>query len=310
MILALLAVALPGLFWDQGPETAAVLERAGIEQIYVAPSRQDAWQGQSKIELHVVDIEQATKLEAPGVNFRMNRASATRSPWVTANGWQILLSPGKLFRYEVEGSASALAAAEAFAYGTPAVIAADEAGLEPLGRMLRFLRGLEQPDLPQFADIGVVRDSSSETAELMNLLSRGNLLYRIVEAPDPKLKLNVRLGTPEYPIEQAAEPHVLAAEVRANLTDAKRSLRIYGSTVVVARVAGDAARLRVHLINYAGAERPVGGIRVRVLGRYSRQRIAAEGVESPQLIDVRVLEDATEFTLPEMKTYAVVDLYR
>jgi hypothetical protein len=103
---------------------------------------------------------------------------------------------------------------------------------------------------------------------------------------------------------------VLAAKVRSNLTDAKRSLRIYGSTVVVARVAGDAARLRVHLINYAGAERPVGGIRVRVLGRYSRQRIAAEGVESPQLIDVRVLEDATEFTLPEMKTYAVVDLYR
>jgi hypothetical protein len=144
----------------------------------------------------------------------------------------------------------------------------------------------------------------------MNLMSRGNLLYRIVEAPDPKLKLNVKLGTPEYPVAQAAEPHVLAAKVRSNLTDERRSLRIYGSTVVVARVVGDARRLRVHLINYAGGERPVNGIRVRVLGRYSRQKIAAAGVEGARLADVRVLEDATEFTLPEMKVYAVVDLFR
>jgi hypothetical protein len=131
-----------------------------------------------------------------------------------------------------------------------------------------------------------------------------------VEAPDPRLKLNVKLGTPEYPTEQAAEPHLLAAKVRSNLTDEKRSLRIYGSTVVVARVAGDAERLRVHLLNYAGAERPVNGIRVRVLGRYSQQKIAIAGVEAPRLADVRVSEDATEFTLPEMKVYAVVDLYR
>jgi hypothetical protein len=64
------------------------------------------------------------------------------------------------------------------------------------------------------------------------------------------------------------------------------------------------------LINYAGGERPVNGIRVRVLGRYSRQKIAAAGVEGARLADVRVLEDATEFTLPEMKVYAVVDLFR
>jgi hypothetical protein len=142
------------------------------------------------------------------------------------------------------------------------------------------------------------------------MLSRKNLLYRAVDAPDPALKLNVQLGTPEYPVEQAAEPHVLAEKVRSNLTDEKRSLRIYGSTVVVGRVVGDRERLRLHLLNYAGSDRPVNGIRVRLLGRYSRQELAAAGVEDPRLIDVRVLEDATEFTLPEMKTYAVVDLYR
>lgn len=310
MILALLAVALPGVFWDQGPQTAAALERAGIEQIYVAASRQDAWRGHAKIKVQQVEIEKATKLATPGVNFRMNRASATRSPWVTANGWAMLRSPEALFFYETEGPVSALAAAEAFAYGARAVITADDKGLEPLGGMLEFLRGLEQPELPPFADIGVVDDGSSETGELMNLISRGNLLYRIVEAPDPSLKLNVKLGTPEYPVAQAAEPHVLAAKVRTNLTDEKRSLRIYGSTVVVARVVGDAGRLRVHLINYAGGERPVSGIRVRVLGRYAQQKIVAAGVEGARLADVRVLEDATEFTVPEMKIYAVVDLSR
>jgi hypothetical protein len=145
---------------------------------------------------------------------------------------------------------------------------------------------------------------------MLNMLTRGNLLFRIVQAPDPSLKLNVRLGTPEYSREQAATPHLLAAMVRSNLTDEKRSLRVYGSTVVVARMMGDAARLRVHLLNYGGEERPINGIRVRVLGRYSQQKIAAAGVSDPQLVDVRVREDATEFSIPEMKVYAVVDLFQ
>jgi len=310
MMLVVLAVALPGLYWDQGPETAAVLERAGIEQVFVPPARQQAWQGRPGIEVQPADLQQATKLAEPGVQFQMNRASATRSPWITANGWEILRSPAALFQYEAKGPAAELAAAEAFAYGARAVIATDEAGLEPLSLMLRFLRGLEQPELPPFADIGVIDDGSFETGELMTMLARGNLLFRIVDAPDPNLKLNVKLGTPEYPTEQAAEPHVLAAKVRSKLSDEKRSLRIYGSTIVVARVVGGAERLRLHLLNYAGAARPVNGIRVRVLGRYSRQKIAASGVDDPRLSDVRVSEDATEFTLPEMKVYAVVDLYR
>jgi hypothetical protein len=310
MIVALLAVALPGLFWDQGPETAAVLERAGIEQIFVPAARQQAWQGHSGIDVQTAELQSATKLAEPGVEFRMNRASATRSPWITANGWEMLRTPTALFHYEVKGPAAELAAAEAFAYDGRALISTDEAGLEPLGRMLRFLRGLDRPELPAFADIGVIDDGSPETGELLTMLARGNLLYRTVDAPDPSLKLNVRLGTPEYPTEEAAEPHALAAKVRSNLTDEKRSLRIYGSTVVVARVVGDAARLRLHLLNYSGAQRPVNGIRVRVLGRYSQQKVAAADVDDARLTDVRVSEDATEFTLPEMKVYAVVDLFR
>jgi hypothetical protein len=309
MILALLAVALPGLYWNQGPETAAALKGAGIEQIFVAPEQQQAWQGRG-IDVQTADLQKATTLAEPGVQFRMNRASATRSPWITANGWEILRSPAALFHYEAKGPAAELAAAEAFAYGARALISTDEAGVEPLGRMLAFLRRQEQVDLPPFADIGVIDDGSMETGELLTMLSRGNLLYRTVEKPDPGLKLNVQLGTPDYPTEQAAEPHVLAAKVRSNLTDEKRSLRIYGTTVVVARVVGGPQRLRLHLLNYAGAQRPLSGVRVRVLGKYSQQKVAAGGVESPHLIDVRVSGDATEFTLPEMNVYAIVDLFR
>ena len=35
MLLLMLAAALPGLFWEQGPETAGALKTAGIECIAV-----------------------------------------------------------------------------------------------------------------------------------------------------------------------------------------------------------------------------------------------------------------------------------
>lgn len=310
MIAALLAALLPGVYWVQGPESAGVLKRAGIEQIYVSAEQQQAWREQSTIDVQVADLKNATKLAEPGVQFQMNRASATRAPWVTTNAAQILRSPAALFSYEIKGAGVELAAAEAFAFGAKAVIATDQAGLEPLGRMRKFLRALDEAELQPMADIGVIDDGSPESADMMALLARGNLLFRIVKAPDPDLKLNIQLGTTEYPRTEAAEPHKLAARIRSQLTDEKRSLRIYGSAVVVARVAGDANRLRVHLLNYAGAARPVNGIRVRVLGRYERQQISAAGVDRAALVDVRVREDATEFSVPEMKAYAVVDLFR
>jgi hypothetical protein len=64
------------------------------------------------------------------------------------------------------------------------------------------------------------------------------------------------------------------------------------------------------LLNYAGAERKVDGLRVRVLGRYPNHRIAAAGSPGEQLLDYTLEPDATEFTLPELKTFAVIDLSR
>jgi hypothetical protein len=54
----------------------------------------------------------------------------------------------------------------------------------------------------------------------------------------------------------------------------------------------------------------VDGIRVRVLGSYPKHRVAAAGIPQADVIDFTSDADATEFTLPELRTYAVVDLSR
>jgi hypothetical protein len=144
----------------------------------------------------------------------------------------------------------------------------------------------------------------------MNLMIRGNLLFRLVPAPDRRLKVNVKLGAKEYPIEDAKNPGTVAHLVRANLGDEKRSLRVYGSDVVVARLTASNGKARLHLLNYAGANRKVDGIRVRVLGEYSKHELRVAGGAGAELQDYNVEAGATEFTLPELRTYAVIDLSR
>ena len=248
----------------------------------------------------------AVRLPVPKVEYRINEASASRSPWIDANGWQILRAPARRFYYEMPAASVALAAAEAFAYGAKADIHTDAEGVATFNRILQFLREIPERDLPALANIGVIDDGSEDTGELMNLLSRRNLLYRIVTAADPHLDLNIRLGSKEYPKSEAADPSGLAQKIRAELTDEKRLLRVYGSEVVIARLVGTGDRVRIHLLNYAN--RPVTGLRVRVLGDYPDWQVAAFDKPDLKLEDFRSADGATEFTVPEMSTYAVIDL--
>ena len=306
----LLAAAIPMLYWDAAPDTAAALRDAGIRNIAVAPARLAGWKDLAGVAAVAVDPASAIKLPAPTVNYRINEATATRAPWLVANGWKYVRKPSAQFYVEAPGKQSALAAAEAFCYGAHAVVHTDAAGLKPLAEMLNFLRGIGGDDLPAVADIGYIDDDSAASGEVMNLLVRDNLLFRLVKEPDRNLRLNVKLGTPEYPLTDARNPNTIAHLVRTNLTDEKRSVRIYGSAVVVARLTGEGGKARLHLLNYGGADRNVQGIRVRVLGRFPTHRLALAGAPGAELLDYSVEPDATEFTLPELRTYAVIDLTR
>jgi hypothetical protein len=310
MMLLLAAAILPQLFWDAPPDTASVLRDANIRQIVVPASRAAAWRDAAGIDVEIGSLAGAVKAEAPSVDYRANEATASRSPWISSNGWQFLRLPHARFVYEAKGEEAALAAAEAFCYGVNAMIRSDETGLKPLGGMLGFLRQVPGDRLPAVADIGFQDDGSDDAGEVMNLMVRDNLLIRIVSAPDPALKLNVRLGSKEFPAADAEDPSRMAHLIRAALTDNRRSVRVYGSLVVVARLERSANGLRVHLLNYAGAARKVDGVRVRVLGKFPGHVLMAEGSPGLKLMDYQVDSEATEFTLPELKTYAVVDLSR
>jgi hypothetical protein len=249
----------------------------------------------------------AVKLNEPRVQYRNNEASATRSPWIDANGWRILRLPGKKFVYQVKGEAAALAAAEAFTYDTDAVISADPPGATAFAKMLEFLKTVPSAELAPVADFGVVDDGSDATGELLNLLTRMNLLYKIEKSPDRGFHVNVRLGTKEYPPEDAQNPSVAAHKIRSQIGDDNRSLRVYGTEVVVGRLMTGPRQARVFLLNYSN--RPVLGMRVRIRGAYSKGELRDSGIPDANLADLTEDGPATEFTVPELRVFAVIDLH-
>jgi hypothetical protein len=238
---------------------------------------------------------------APKVDYRANVARATSSPWVNSNAWRYIRDPQAEFCVEAPGKLSALATAEAFAYGVSAWIRTAGEGVPAFQRVLEFLREVPRTELPPLANIGIVDDGTARTAELMNLLSRRNLLYRAVRSPDTRLEVNVTSAGDPDPAKQAYA-------IRQQLGDDKRLLRLYGSEVVMGRLTGDGASARLHLVNYS--PRPVNGLRVRIAGRYTNAAIRVFDVPNVKPLDFDAQADATEFTVASMNEYAVVDLSR
>jgi hypothetical protein len=304
MFLLMLAAALPGLYWEQGPETTGALKTAGIECIQVAPTRADAWKRAGYCAIGA-DLSSYEKLARPGVEYRPDVASATRAPWVTSNGWRLLRGGAKPVYYDAGKGGAALCVAEASAYGATVLVRVDPGDLDLFGAMLRFLKRMDAPALPVQSNIGFIDDGSPEAGEVMNLFTRRNMLFRIVAAPDANLDLNVRLGAPEYPRGAAANPSEFASMVRRKLTDEKRLLRIYGSDVVIARLTGDRSQARLHLLNYGG--KTVEGLRVRLLGEYRNAKLSMPAGDA-KVSDLVAAGGSTEFTIPTLDTYAIIDL--
>ena len=304
----LLLILLPGVFWDAAPATADSLREAGITKIAVPPAMESQWEGQAGISVEAVDLSSRTVLKPPAVQMRMSQASATRSPWIDTNGSQFIKEPGRRYYYKVEGETAAIAAAEAFVFGADALVQTDAAGLPGLGEMLTFLGRIEPANLPPRVNIGYIGDGSATSDELMNLMVRRNLLFKLVSAPQDGLDLNVRLGSEEYLKGDTSDPSRLAQSIRARLTDQKRLVRIYGGLTVIAQLVGDERRARLYLLNYSTGRRSDFGIRVRVLGEYQNYKAAISGRADPDIREYVVTHDATEFTIPEMGALAVIDL--
>lgn len=252
---------------------------------------------------------------APGIRFIPNDSQATTAPWIDSNGWRFQRGIRKARYATLPDGSAPLAAAEAFAFDVEAILNPSAADVEALGTMLTFLRSQSQPALPAFANIGIQDDGSAEMGEVLNLLTRRNLLYRVVSGNDRSLNLIVRLGTADFPQTLARNPHEFAARVRAKLGDDKRLVRVYGTSSVVAHLTGDSRRARLYLLSYSGSSRMQGRnlqpVRVRLLGRYEPTHVAVDnGPADAQLSDVDHPGNATEFSLPPFATLAIVDLAR
>ena len=257
---------------------------------------------------------------APGIRFVPNQSQATAAPWIDSNGWRFQRGLRKAHYATLPDGSAALAAAEAFAFDVEAILNPSAADVDALGAMLTFLNAHAQPALPALANIGVVDDGSPQMGEILNLLTRRNLLYRVVAGRDrssnaPAPAMMVRLGSRDYPQALARNPHEFAARVRAKLGDDKRLVRLYGTSSVVARLTSDGQRARLFLLSYAGPTRMQGRglqpVRVRLLGRYQPTRVAVDsGPADAQLADVDHPRNATEFSVPPFATLAIVDLTR
>jgi len=300
----------PTIYWTGGIETAESLKQAGIEQIAASPDKAEAWRkaGFKVVAVGQAEFERREKLLAPRIAGRANVASATRRPWIDANGWRFVRSPAGKFYYDLPQGKAAMAIAEAFAYKADAILKIDPADLTEAGAMFAFVKNLTGENYSPVADIGVIDDKSSETGEVMNLLTRRNLLFNIVAAPAPQFRVNIKLGSKEYPKAEAADPSEFAQKIRQRLGDDNRSLRVYGTETVICRLTGDGARARLHLLNYSGRE--IAGLRLRLRGNYGRAEARAFGFGRVEPEDFVNGETGTEFSVSRIGIYTVIDLSR
>jgi hypothetical protein len=309
VIAALALFALPCLLQAQGTEAAPTLKAAGITRVCVPPERVEEWKAAGFTASPVSQEELAARevLPAPGIRPRgADRVSATRSPWVNANGWRFRREPNKRWAYRLPAGAAPLAAAEAFAQGADAVLEVDAADVPKLGEMMTFLEQVKPRELPDVADVAVVDNGSPFLPEVLNLLARRNLLFKLVKQPSPEFRTNVTLGSPEYPERDAADPSAFALKIRRQHTDEQRAFRIFGSEGIIGRFTADQNRVRLHLLNYSGRE--LEGLRIRLRGTYPNGEALVAGVGRLPLEDYVVEDGATEFTLPRLGTYGIVDL--
>jgi hypothetical protein len=273
--------------------------------------------GLAKAAPAAADMSTFEEVPAPALRFRIDNARATRAPWVDSNAWRYFRGLSKANYAKLPAGSAPLAAAEAFMFDVDAVLNPDPKDLGPLQTMLEFLQAQQQPAMPALANIEVVDDGTPTLGEILNLMTRRNLLYRVVPKAQGKLDLTVKIGSKEFSAADAANPYDFAAKVRDALGDDKRLVRLYGTQTTIARLTSDGKRARLCLLEYGAArDRNMGGgpdqtLGVRLLGKYRPVKFAAFGVkDDAKLTDVENPTGTTEFWVPAFTTIAIIDLER
>jgi len=323
---SLVGACIAALAWNAAAAPADAPESARLYVTSVASSLVE--QGLAAPAPSGPETATFEKLNGPSIRMFNNVAQATTAPWVEANAWRFQRGLKNAYYENLAVGSAVPAAAEAFAFNVEAILNPDPADIPELGRFLGILKTQQRALLPTMANIGVMDDKSPRLDEVLNMLTRRNLLYRVVSAPDRNLDLTVQLGSKDFPLESAANPSDFAARVREKLSDDKRLVRLYGTSTVIAHLTGDGKRAQLYLLSYtraggrgqggAGRGQQGGGgtggggtqpIRIRLLGRYQPVKFAAyRAAEAAQLIDVENLGSSTEFSVPAFSTLAIIDL--
>jgi hypothetical protein len=276
---------------------AALSTQPRVAQIHVAPNLP-------------ADAASYPDVPAPSLQPMPNDgyAQVTLAPWVQSNGWRFMRGQQRANYKTIPRQIAPLAAAEAFTFNVDAILNPDPADTPDLNNMLGFLKTHARAPMPVLANIGVIDDGSPAMGEVLNMLIRRNLLYRVVKQPERGLDLTVQVGSRDFPAASLANPSDFAARVREKLTDEKRLVRVFGANTIVARLTGEGNRARLILVSYA-RNRNHQDIRVTLLGKYQPAAFALFNAPAgTKLVDVSQAGNTTEFTIPAFHTIAIVDL--
>jgi hypothetical protein len=292
----LLAAALPIIWWTGELQTAPRVREAGLATFCVDAASVAEWK---KIEPRAqpCSVDGRQRLVTPGVDLKVNVASATRSPWINTNAWRFRRDPAGAYFYENPGRSCALALAEAFGYGVKAAIRTPDE-LPRSAAMLRFLATVEPHAGKPVADVSFVDDGSSGAGEAMNSLTRRNILFRRLEPAEPRSGRVVAIGSPEFPAKPLSNPSEFAYQVRRWLKDENRTLRIYGSENVLAYATEAGGAVRLHLLNYTG--NAVEGLRISIKGQFKAVALKIFDVGDAKPEDLSIGAETTEFSIASL----------
>ncbi len=183
MICFVLAVLIPGLYREQVPEKVDAIKRAGITRVYSPAAHVGAWKAAGIDTLDSTALAQFTVRScSDGENGSHGCVSDSHS--MHQREW--LAVPARLETRVLQESASRVSR-----YGRGGIIRVrrrpvlqpSAKDLDDLLEMVAFLGNVQGEPMPAMANLGVLDDGSPLLGEVMNLLSRRNLLYRVVPKP-------------------------------------------------------------------------------------------------------------------------------